>query len=75
MRGADLLVFDAQFTLSDSFQRADWGHSSSVIGVDMAVRADVKRLVLFHFEHTYADDRVQEILDSTPVPGARVRSK
>jgi anti-anti-sigma factor len=65
MSGADLLIFDAQYTLSESFQRVDWGHSSSVIGVDMAVRANVKRLVLFHFEHTYTDARVQQILDST----------
>jgi len=65
MTGADLLIFDAQYTLSESLQRVDWGHSSSVIGVDMAVRANVKRLVLFHFEHTYSDKRVQEILDST----------
>jgi anti-anti-sigma factor len=65
MAGADLLIFDAQYTLGESFERVDWGHSSSVIGVDMAVRASVKRLVLFHFEHTYTDARVQEILDST----------
>jgi anti-anti-sigma factor len=65
MSGADLLIFDAQYTLGESFQRADWGHSSSFIGVDMAVRAAVKRLVLFHFEHTYTDERVEEILERT----------
>ena len=65
MRDADLLIFDAQYTLSDSFQRVDWGHSSSMIGVDMAVRANVKRLSLFHFEHIYTDLQVREILDRT----------
>jgi len=65
MRDADLLIFDAQYTLSDSFQRVDWGHSSSMIGVDMAVRANVKRLSLFHFEHVYTDQQVQAILDDT----------
>jgi anti-anti-sigma factor len=65
MAGADLLIFDAQYTLSDSFQRIDWGHSSSVIGVDMATRANVKRLVLFHFEPAYTDKQIQEILDTT----------
>ena len=65
MRDADLLIFDAQYTLSDSFQRVDWGHSSSMIGVDMAVRANVKRLSLFHFEHIYTDQQVREILDNT----------
>jgi anti-anti-sigma factor len=65
IRGADMLIFDAQYTLDDSFQRVDWGHSSSLIGVDMAVRAGVKRLMLFHYEHVYSDAQVQEILDST----------
>jgi anti-anti-sigma factor len=65
MRDADVLIFDAQYTLSDSFQRVDWGHSSSMIGVDMAVRANVKQLLLFHFEHVYTDAQIQEILDST----------
>lgn len=65
MRDADLLIFDAQYTLSDSFQRVDWGHSSSIIGVDMAVRANVKRLSLFHFEHVYTDQQVQALLDDT----------
>ena len=65
MMGADLLIFDAQYTLSDSFQRIDWGHSSSVIGVDMAIRASVKRIALFHMEHTYTDSDIQEILETT----------
>ena len=65
MQGADLLIFDAQYTLSESFQRVDWGHSSSLIGVDIAVRANVKNLVLFHFEHTYNDKQVEELLETT----------
>ncbi|MBN1581623.1 MAG: protein kinase [Anaerolineae bacterium] len=65
MTGADLLIFDAQFTLSDSFKLIDWGHSSSVIGVDMAKRAHVKRIALFHFQHTYTDMQIQEILETT----------
>jgi anti-anti-sigma factor len=36
-----------------------------MIGVDMAVRANVKRLSLFHFEHVYTDPQVREILDRT----------
>ncbi len=65
MMGADLVVFDAQFTLSDSFKLIDWGHSSSVIGVDIAKQANVKRLVLFHYQHTYTDMQIQEILETT----------
>ena len=65
MQGADVLIFDAQYTFSDALQRPDWGHSSSLIGADMALRANVKRMFLFHFDPTYSDQKVQEILDST----------
>jgi anti-anti-sigma factor len=65
MQGADVLIFDAMYTFSEALTKLDWGHSSSMIGVDMAVRANVKRIVLFHFDPTYNDRKVQEILDST----------
>jgi phosphoribosyl 1,2-cyclic phosphodiesterase len=55
-RGADLLVFDAQYTLSDVLDRADWGHSSPMMGAELAHRAGVRRLVLFHHD-PLADDR------------------
>ncbi len=49
--GADVLVFDAQYTLIDAtFSKANWGHSSNVMGVELAARAGVSHLVLFHAE-------------------------
>lgn len=65
MNGADLLIFDAQYTFSESLERPDWGHSSSLIGVDMAVRANVKRIILFHFDPTYSDHKVADVLTGT----------
>lgn len=62
--GADALIFDAQYTLRESWQKADWGHSSALIGVDMARAAGVKRLILFHHDPTYSDVELQEILDT-----------
>lgn len=65
MRGADVLIFDAAFTFTEALQLPGWGHSSSMIGVDMAARANVKRIILFHYEPRYSDRKVQEILDTT----------
>jgi phosphoribosyl 1,2-cyclic phosphodiesterase len=31
-RDADLLIFDAQFTLAESYDKKTWGHSSAIIG-------------------------------------------
>jgi ribonuclease BN (tRNA processing enzyme) len=55
-RDADLLVFDAQYSLNDALDKADWGHSSPVMGAELAHRAGVRRLALFHHD-PMSDDR------------------
>ncbi len=49
-RDADLLIFDAQFTLVESFEKRTWGHSSAIVGVELACQAGVKNLALFHHD-------------------------
>lgn len=55
-QGAEVLIFDAQYTLSESLDKVDWGHSSPLMGAEFAHRAGVRRLVLFHHE-PLADDQ------------------
>ena len=64
-KDADAFVFDAFFALVESFEKSDWGHSSSFIGVDIALYAGIKRLVLFHHAPISDDQRLQHLLDST----------
>ncbi len=64
-QGADALVFDSQYTLQEAWQKVDWGHSSSLIGTDLARRAGVKRLLLFHHDPTYSDDDLAQIQEDT----------
>ncbi|MCC6190844.1 MAG: MBL fold metallo-hydrolase [Anaerolineales bacterium] len=60
--GADALVFDAQYSLRDVFlSKADWGHSSAIIGVDIAERARAKRLITFHHDPTHSDEQIYAI--------------
>ncbi len=62
-RKADLLIFDAQYTLLDSIDtKENWGHSSNMLGVELSVRSNVKRLCLFHNEHTYDDEDLEKSL-------------
>lgn len=62
-RDADVLIFDAQYSLKEYYvEKEDWGHSASPIGVEIALRAGVKRLLLFHHEHTKDDQVLEEIL-------------
>ncbi|MBU0544207.1 MAG: MBL fold metallo-hydrolase [Proteobacteria bacterium] len=63
---ADLLIFDAQYSLLAAIEaKKNWGHSSNLLGVELAVRAGVKRLCLFHSEHTYDDDALDQFLNDT----------
>lgn len=57
-QNADLLVFDAQYTLSEVLDRADWGHSSALMGAEFAHRAGVKKLALAHHDPTSTDEKI-----------------
>lgn len=60
-RDADLLIFDAQYAFTESVQKKrDWGHSSSFMGIDFALEANVKKLALFHHEPSHDDYRLVE---------------
>lgn len=64
-RGADALIFDAQYGLRESWEsKADFGHSSAMIGVDFARRAAVKKLLLAHHEPIYSDVQLQKIRET-----------
>ena len=65
-RDADLVVFDAMYSLADAISvKEDWGHSSNVIGVELCQEAGVKHLVLFHHEPAYDDATIERIWHET----------
>ena len=54
-RNADVLIFDAQYTFVENVEKEDWGHSNVFTGVDIALEAGVKNLLITHHEPTYSD--------------------
>lgn len=63
---ADVVVFDAMYSLADAISvKADWGHSSNIVGVELCQAARVKRLVMFHHEPAYSDSQIAQILEET----------
>ena len=65
-RGADLVIFDAMYSLAESISvKEDWGHSSNVLGVELCQMAGAKELCLFHHEPANDDDRIDAILAET----------
>jgi phosphoribosyl 1,2-cyclic phosphodiesterase len=61
-RDADLVIFDAMYSLADAFSiKEDWGHSSNVVGVELCQMAGVRHLCLFHHEPTHDDEKLTAI--------------
>ena len=63
---ADLVIFDAMYSLAEAVTvRADWGHSSNVVGVELCQAAKVKRLALFHHEPSHDDTQLARLYAET----------
>ena len=62
---AELLIFDTQYTFSESINKLNWGHSSAFVALDIAAMFGVKRIILFHHDPTYDDAKLDKILADT----------
>jgi phosphoribosyl 1,2-cyclic phosphodiesterase len=70
IRGADLLIHDAQYTDEEYVTRVGWGHPRYTTVVDLAVQAEVKRLALYHHDPMHSDREIDAKVD-----GARERAQ
>jgi phosphoribosyl 1,2-cyclic phosphodiesterase len=65
-RDADLVIFDAMYSLADAFSiKEDWGHSSNIVGVELCQMAGVRHLCLFHHEPAHDDEKLTAIWRET----------
>lgn len=61
-KGADLLIYDAQYTDEEyAAGKQGWGHSTWQEGVKLAMAAGVSRLLLFHHEPERGDRELAEL--------------
>ena len=58
VRGADLLITDTTYRDHEYPSKVDWGHSCVSEVADLAFRAEVKRLHLFHHDPDQTDDDI-----------------
>ena len=64
--GADLVIFDAMYSLADAISvKSDWGHSSNIVGVELCQLAGVRHLCLFHHEPVFDDAAIDAVLAET----------
>lgn len=59
-RGAEVFIYDSQYTPEEYAAKKGWGHSTFEEGVKLAKLAGVKRLVLFHHDPMQNDGAVRE---------------
>jgi phosphoribosyl 1,2-cyclic phosphodiesterase len=63
-RGAAVLVHDTMYTADEYPGFVGWGHSTYEDAVELALEAEVKRLVLFHHHPERTDDAVDACVAS-----------
>ncbi len=68
--GADLLVYDAQYTEEEFLaNRIGWGHTPIEQAIAAADRAGVKRLALFHHDPDRTDEQLDQLTKKYCRPG------
>ena len=63
IRGADVLIHDAMYTDEEYTRREGWGHSTFAQALELAARAEVGRLFLFHHSPERTDEELSAIVE------------
>lgn len=59
-RDADLCYFDAQYTLHEFLSHMNWGHSAAPIGLEMALREGVRKILFAHHDPAASDRKISD---------------
>ena len=49
-QNVDLMYFDAQYTLPELAEKANWGHSAAQVGLEIAFREGIKKVLFAHHD-------------------------
>ncbi len=72
---ADYLIHDSTYKLADFKSKIGWGHSNSVSAAMFGHLANVKNLILFHYDPSYNDKDVDEIFSDAKKTLKKLKSK
>jgi len=61
IKGADILIHDAQFLPEEYEKHLGWGHSSFDSAIEHAAQAGVKKLIFFHHDPNRTDEKLQSL--------------
>ena len=57
--GANLIICDAQYGDDEYTRKVGWGHARATTAVDLAIRAGVQQLALYHHDPLQVDEEVE----------------
>lgn len=61
----DLLYFDGQYDLKQLTERPMWGHSAPQIGIDLALREGIKRVIFAHHDPNSDGQAINSLIQQT----------
>lgn len=64
-QNVDLMYFDAQYTLPELAEKANWGHSAAQIGLDIAFREGIKQVLFAHHDPGATIQNIEELKKQT----------
>jgi phosphoribosyl 1,2-cyclic phosphodiesterase len=56
----DFMIFDSQYTLEEAIQHMNWGHAAATIGIDLALREHIKKVVFVHHDPMASDQKIAD---------------
>ena len=62
-RDADLLIYDTMYDEEEFQRKRGWGHSTWRVGVEVARKANVRTLCLYHHNPEYEDPKIDSLLE------------
>ena len=57
-QNVDLMLFDAQYTLFETLEKVNWGHAAASIGLDLAMRDRIKKILFLHHDPASSDEKI-----------------
>ena len=57
-QGIELMIFDAQYTLAETLEKINWGHAAASIGLDIAFRENIPRVIFMHHDPASTDEKI-----------------
>jgi len=64
-QGVDLMYYDAQYTLPELAEKANWGHSAAQLGLDIAFREKIKHVIFAHHDPGASPTQIVELKAQT----------